>query len=350
MKFIWDEKGRKGSPLYMAPEVLLKKGLNTKVDVYSFGIILWELLSQQRAFQHHLQHNNLDVFTTAICKESERPPMPPPKNTDEEWKNPYIVNLLERCWHDRAKDRPDFQEIYDELNVLIIDGYIKDDLGRTFWLVNFPDEDSVKWEDFTKTLKCSKSVELEDGSTFCKGLALSKDGHSDQLIDCLKLLLAHISGVKRSNFTAVTCENFGKLLTWFGPGIEEKPTRKTFLDRMAEICKQPWFHGNPDNPDALVKGNKQSFLVKLSAQSPGFFTVQLHTVKVRVIYHPGRGYKEEIGAKDIFQDLVQWVAEKLVKGRKLAPVGGSEFQLIFSANPSPSMMMYQGLSAADNGL
>jgi len=345
MKFIWDEKGRKGSPLYMAPEVLLKKGLNTKVDIYSFGIILWELLSQQRAFQHHLQHNNLDIFTNAICKEIERPSIPPPGNTDEEWKNEFVVNLIERCWNDKAKDRPDFQDIYDELNVLIIDGYVKDDWGRTFWLINFPDEDSVPFEDFYKILQCNKEVELEDGSRFCKGLALgTKEPEAKQQKECLKLLLAHISGVKGDNKDYnVTCENFGKLLAWFGPGIEERPDLRTFLDRIVEICKQPWFHGNPENPDTLVKNAKpKSFMIRLSAQVPGSFTVQTPEIRARIKYIPGRGYEEEKGAtKEIYPNLIQWVHDKLIVARKYEPLIGSQFAPIFGGGQS--IKLYVGI-------
>ncbi len=35
----------RGSPAFMSPEALLGSNLNTKTDVYSFGMILWELLA-----------------------------------------------------------------------------------------------------------------------------------------------------------------------------------------------------------------------------------------------------------------------------------------------------------------
>jgi len=151
----------------MAPEVLQKKALTGKVDVYSFGLILWELLSEKRAFQEHLKHNDLGIFTTAICEKIERPQIPPnDKSNDEAWNNLYVTNLVKRCWADKAKDRPEFQEIYDELNVLITEGYIKDEWGRSFWLINFPDQDSVPWDEFVKILMCKKSVPLDDGTVF----------------------------------------------------------------------------------------------------------------------------------------------------------------------------------------
>eukprot|EP01124_Arcella_intermedia_P021173 TRINITY_DN2913_c0_g1_i3.p1 TRINITY_DN2913_c0_g1~~TRINITY_DN2913_c0_g1_i3.p1 ORF type:complete len:522 (+),score=121.48 TRINITY_DN2913_c0_g1_i3:19-1584(+) len=325
-KLVWDEKGCKGSPLYMAPEVLLKKGLNNKVDVYSFGIILWELLSQQRAFQHHLQHNDINKFTNAICKENERPPVPPPGNQDlEEWKNPFLLKLLDSAWHHKASERPDFMEIFDDLNVLITDGYIKEEWGRMFWLINFPDEDAVDWEEFVKSLKSSSKVELDDGSVFCRGLALPEN--DTQGIECLKLLMAHISGVNQATLKTIKCEDFGKLLTWFGPGIDEN-SKRTFLDRVVAICKQPWFFGNLANPEGLVAGSGgRLFLIRLS--NPGYFTVQSDTWKARVEYVPGRGYKAG-NSPDFFPDLDMWVQSELVgkKGFSIVP-NPSEFRQIF---------------------
>jgi len=36
-----------GSPFWMAPEALLNKEVDSKVDVYSFSIVLWELLTRE---------------------------------------------------------------------------------------------------------------------------------------------------------------------------------------------------------------------------------------------------------------------------------------------------------------
>ena len=38
----------KGSPLWMAPEVMLNLGDNERSDVYSWGLILWQLLTRER--------------------------------------------------------------------------------------------------------------------------------------------------------------------------------------------------------------------------------------------------------------------------------------------------------------
>jgi serine/threonine protein kinase len=38
------------TPLWMAPEMLLGKPFDEKADVYSFGIILWQLLTREEPF------------------------------------------------------------------------------------------------------------------------------------------------------------------------------------------------------------------------------------------------------------------------------------------------------------
>jgi serine/threonine protein kinase len=36
-----DQKSAKGTPLWMAPEVMMFRGFTEKCDIYSFGIVLW---------------------------------------------------------------------------------------------------------------------------------------------------------------------------------------------------------------------------------------------------------------------------------------------------------------------
>ena len=62
--------GGRRTPLYMAPEVIMHGEITTKVDVYAFGIVLWEILTRTEAFPHH---NDLHKFATAVCRRHERP-------------------------------------------------------------------------------------------------------------------------------------------------------------------------------------------------------------------------------------------------------------------------------------
>jgi len=326
MKIIWDREGRKGTFLYLAPEVLRKKGLNDKVDVYSFGLILWELLAQKRSFQHHLQHNDLTKFTEAICKQVERPPVPPdtdPKNNDPEWSNPYVVEIMKRCWADKAKDRPDFQEIYDELNLCIIDGLIKDEWGRNFWLTNWPDEDSIEWSEFIETVISNKTLDIKDASTplFTKYL------------ECLRIVVAQISGINKNNFNAITMENFGKLLEWFGPGVDKG---KNFVDRVGEMCHEKWFHGQIDNAHAVqLLSNPKAFLIRFST-NPGSFTFQSQ-VSVRINRTPDGGYQPAGGDR---YDSIFELVKKEWSELEICP--GSPFSYIFGDKEIASLYKDMG--------
>lgn len=58
-RFLLDKRGPKGTALYMAPEVMRQEKFNEKADVYSFGLILWEMLTGEELFP---QYEDLDPF------------------------------------------------------------------------------------------------------------------------------------------------------------------------------------------------------------------------------------------------------------------------------------------------
>jgi len=284
-------------------------------------------LACKRAFQHHLTHNDIEVFINAICLKDERPSVPPENSNEPGWQNIALVDLIRNCWARKAKKRPNFQEVYDELNIIITEGFIPDQWGRSFWLVNFPDHDFISWDEFIKILYCKKTIILEDGTTLCRGLAINKsDPLYEKISKCVKILLAQISGVTKSRFSRVSCETFGKFLQWFGPGIEltSNGTHKTFLERVYYLCSQPFFHGFISNPDVLLQGDPRLFLVRGSG-SPGTFTIQTLKLRSRIIYTPGVGYEPEMGHKQVFKDyksFVDWITENM---KDFSPLLNSEF-------------------------
>lgn len=98
-----------GSPRYMAPECLVGQPYNLKVDIYSFSIILWEILSNQTAYSHIRRRRQL---ITEVVDEHVRPII------DEKWPE-RIVGMLEssfdRCITTRPRMKLWYKIIREEL-------------------------------------------------------------------------------------------------------------------------------------------------------------------------------------------------------------------------------------------
>lgn len=92
-----------GSPRYMAPEVALGKPYNEKCDVYSFAILLWEMITLREPFQLF----GMKAFQTRVWQEDgeqKRPYIPDGSNNNKyeranahSWTVPMKL-LLKRSW------------------------------------------------------------------------------------------------------------------------------------------------------------------------------------------------------------------------------------------------------------
>uniref|UniRef100_A0A1D1Z296 non-specific serine/threonine protein kinase n=1 Tax=Anthurium amnicola TaxID=1678845 RepID=A0A1D1Z296_9ARAE len=89
-----------GTYRWMAPEMIQHRPYNQKVDVYSFGIVLWELITGMLPFQ------NMTAVQAAfaVVNKGVRPIIP----TDC---LPVLGEIMSRCWDANPDVRPPFTDV-----------------------------------------------------------------------------------------------------------------------------------------------------------------------------------------------------------------------------------------------
>mmetsp|Transcript_22767 Transcript_22767/g.53830 ORF Transcript_22767/g.53830 Transcript_22767/m.53830 type:complete len:463 (+) Transcript_22767:139-1527(+) len=97
-----------GSPAYMAPEQLEGKDLTDKVDVWAYGVLLWEIATEQVPWAS--KGNSLDALKRSVCVKKERLPTPGADRFPQGWRTQYI-KLMEWCWNLNPTSRPSMSEM-----------------------------------------------------------------------------------------------------------------------------------------------------------------------------------------------------------------------------------------------
>eukprot|EP01117_Protostelium_nocturnum_P008294 TRINITY_DN2962_c0_g1_i2.p1 TRINITY_DN2962_c0_g1~~TRINITY_DN2962_c0_g1_i2.p1 ORF type:complete len:1112 (-),score=374.17 TRINITY_DN2962_c0_g1_i2:72-3407(-) len=85
---------------WMAPESILSREYSNKSDVFSFGVVIWEILTASDPWP------NMGVLEAAmaVAKEGARLPI-------YDWFNKTLADLMKECWATNPEDRPDFARI-----------------------------------------------------------------------------------------------------------------------------------------------------------------------------------------------------------------------------------------------
>lgn len=96
-----------GTYRWMAPEIINHQPYDQKADVFSFAIVIWELLTAK------VPYDTMTPLQAALgVRQGLRPELP-------ENAHPRLLDLMQRCWVDIPSDRPSFSEIKVELELLL---------------------------------------------------------------------------------------------------------------------------------------------------------------------------------------------------------------------------------------
>jgi len=91
-----------GTPCWTAPEIIRNEKYTLKVDVYSFAICFWEMLSRQEPYAH------LPPFqvVTGVADKNLRP------DIDDKWPSD-LRQILSTCWDNNPDERPNFDHLVE---------------------------------------------------------------------------------------------------------------------------------------------------------------------------------------------------------------------------------------------
>jgi len=335
-KNIMDGKeGAKGTPLWMAPEVMMGEPFNEKADIYSFGLILWFLVTKKEPYE---EYDDLETFTRDICLQKVRPKLNPDCD-------PNLRDLITRCWDQHPQVRPRFSDIITKIEHIMVDLAIEDKIGRQFWKYYFLQKDTVSWSDFINAF--GKLLDLVPPVYKNHPIAYILAQHPEVLdeklrldIECLKIVLADVSKNQSEDNFVVFSEKFGNIVNWFGPlQLKPFPNNVSILDKIRTLLAESWFHGDISTPESELRlGGKPegTFLVRFSTSSAGCYTVSKvstgpdgkPSIKHQKIQHRPASGQFEINGR-AYPSLIDLIRSEGTELRLYMACGGSRYQTLF---------------------
>lgn len=245
----------KGNVKYSAPEILRARSdknitvyhYGPQTDVYSFGLMLWELVTCMPLFPGVKGKQNITTHVLA----GNRPEI------YDEWPK-SLKTLLLLCWHEDPSRRPFFREIQEKFDRVIIDVMCPDATGRRICKKLWRGEElrKVPYEEFEEAFLEKTRLNLK----------LIRHVH----LKCFQSIICD------PMTDEVTLERFCNCLAWFGPmhAVER------FLERIRELLAKEWFHGfvSPNKAAQLLKTRwsstkMQYYFYRFSLSAPGCFAL-----------------------------------------------------------------------------
>lgn len=154
--------------IYTPPELLAGKSYNDKSEVYSFGIIMYEIITESIAFPKFKRGEVTESdFINKVINENYRPTF----NTSIK---PSLKNLIEKCWSSDPESRPSFEYLFKKLaynseegnsnesddDKYFLDDVEKDEIISYTNMINGNDTISVEKQQLQNQSRNKKSVTI----------------------------------------------------------------------------------------------------------------------------------------------------------------------------------------------
>lgn len=108
------------NPRWLAPELMMGERATPASDVFSYGVVMWEIATWSIPFEAVANHFTLpiEIMAGARLAVPARQELPGPDNFAFQGLDAYL-SLMQRCWAQEPQDRPSFQEVADQLEAML---------------------------------------------------------------------------------------------------------------------------------------------------------------------------------------------------------------------------------------
>ena len=278
-----------GTPRYAAPEVLTRQKFDEKSDIYSFGLMMFEVMFETRVFQ---EFRELKILKDAVCKKETRPIIPNEiiqktearqRAQGPEKPPPEFTDLMQQCWSPDPTSRPSIAQVIEQLNMIILRRICTNGELLLWWRDNFMRETFVDEVPF---------------GTFCEAISMSTGLNQTVFTDLHDIFCVKFDTHENTD-NIVQLRHIDLMSSWFGPFFT--PHGAVIVAEITTLSQQPWFHW--DVVSSIVAERRllhrkfKTFLVRMSFRNPQKepFTLSVLSEKNSADHH--RIYLSEPGSK-----------------------------------------------------
>merc|ERR1719219_2072464 len=297
-----------GTVAWMPPEVIRNEPCNEKVDIWSFGVCVWELLTCE------LPYKNVDSSAIIWGVGSNSLQLPIPSTCPEGFKL-----LIKQCWSSKPRNRPSFRHILMHLDIAAVE------------ILSF------KPEDYFRTQQSWKAEVWEYNEKMrCEGSSIPLA--DEALVRRRKEELKHAQDVRELYERKLERTNnlyleLSSVLLQIEQRERELASRERLLvERLGEKTSEQWNHlrKKSSNCRSISKADRSSTFLSSSPESPvhavGAAAVKPTVVRTNPMYDHLKDDVEEAVEQSQYQAGYQYhpTPEKLKQRKNRHQRSGSQ--------------------------